>query len=196
MIVGDPTVFAIESGVTRMYERLSFKALGYFIIHVAGHCYGVRSSEASMLARSLDAVERRILARGEHTVPFESDAEGGSVADAVRDALYADGNDDDLFFGITRVRFADLIYSRDIVWAPDGDQAFDDGSYVLQFDVDDRVRVIGFRSIVGGYAHDPSSLGDVWLSATDFYSILDEWRSRFDAEWKAAPKVAIDSEEL
>ena len=32
-----------------------------------------------------------------------------------------------------------------LVSAPDGDEAFDDGSYVLQFDVGDRVRLIAFK---------------------------------------------------
>jgi hypothetical protein len=58
MIVGDPSVFAIESEITRAYERLSFRALGYFVIYVCGRSYGVRAPDATMLACSFDAVEK------------------------------------------------------------------------------------------------------------------------------------------
>ena len=34
MIVGDPSIFAIESGITKAYERPSFLALGFFVLHV------------------------------------------------------------------------------------------------------------------------------------------------------------------
>jgi hypothetical protein len=44
-----------------------------------------------------------------------------------------------------QVGLRDMIYSRHILWAPDGDAAFDDGSYILQFDVDERVRLIAFK---------------------------------------------------
>jgi hypothetical protein len=65
---------------------------------------------------------------------------------------------------------------------------------VLQFDIDDRVRVIGFRSIADSYRHDSASLGDVWLPSARFYALLDEWRNRFEAEWNASSKMAIASE--
>ena len=45
------------------------------------------------------------------------------------------------------------------MWAPDGDEPFDDASYVLQFDVKDRVRLIAFKSSEG-YLHDPATLSD------------------------------------
>jgi hypothetical protein len=75
------------------------------------------------------------------------------------------------------------------MWAPDGDEAFDDGSYVLQFDVEDRVRLIAFRS-GEGYVHDPATLSDVWLPSDDFYGVLQEWLQSFDREWTALMKVS------
>jgi hypothetical protein len=73
---------------------------------------------------------------------------------------------------------------------PDGDEAFDDGSFVLQFDVQDRVRLIAFRS-GAGYVHDPDTLSDVWLPADDFYRVLEQWHQAFDREWAAMPKAHI-----
>jgi hypothetical protein len=71
--------------------------------------------------------------------------------------------------------------------APDGDEAFEDGSYVLQFDVKNRVRLIAFKSD-HSYSYDPGTLSDVWLAAEEFYGILKQWRDSFDSEWVSAPK--------
>jgi hypothetical protein len=67
------------------------------------------------------------------------------------------------------------------------DEAFDDGSYVLQFDVGDRVRLIAFKSDES-YRHASGTLSDVWLPADEFYNVLREWRDAFEAAWMAAPK--------
>jgi hypothetical protein len=72
--------------------------------------------------------------------------------------------------------------------APDGDEAFDDGSFVLQFDVGDRVRLIAFKSC-HNYLHDAGSLSDVWLAADDFYGILRQWHDAFESEWESTPKT-------
>jgi hypothetical protein len=83
--------------------------------------------------------------------------------------------------------------SSDCQWAPDGDEAFDDGSYVLQFDVDDRVRLIAFKhgERGEGWQCDSATLRDVWLAADEFYRILQQWHDAFYAEWVAAPKKQI-----
>ena len=87
---------------------------------------------------------------------------------------------------MSEAQFTKTLYSKSLVWAPDGDEAFDDGSYVLQFDVGDRVRLIAFKrpeSLV-----DPTSVREVWLSSDTFYSTLREWRNTFLAEWESLPK--------
>ncbi len=188
MIVGNPNLFAIESTITTAYERLSFRAIGSFTIHAGGYRYGVQDLNATMLACSFDAVSARILNRGNHTAPFANDPQPGGVAEAVRHALYADCAESQSFFGLSRVQFAGMIHSRKLLWAPDGDAAFDDGSFVLQFDLEDRVRLIAFQSTVG-YEHDPGTLRDVWLAADDFYEILREWCDAFEREWLRAPKL-------
>lgn len=191
MIVGNPSVFAIESGITRAYERLSFRALGFFVIYVGGRCYGRRSPDSTMLASSYDEVERRIARRGSHTAPFASEPDAGQIADAVRNALYAEKQRES-YFGIPLSEFSDMISSKRIMWTPDGDEAFDDGSYILQFDVGDRVHLIAFKC-GQGYLYDPVTLTDMWLAADDFYSALRRWHDAFEAEWAAMPKVSDGS---
>src|SRR5260370_25524064 len=114
----------------------------------------MRSPESSMLACSFDAVERRIADRGRHTAPFVSGLDAGKIADAVRHALYGEDQKDRLFFGMPQPEFSELVYSRRLMWAPDGDEAFDDGSYLLQLDIEDSVRLIGCRC-GDSYIHDP-----------------------------------------
>jgi hypothetical protein len=190
MLIGDPSIFAIESDVTKAYERLSFRALGFFLIHIGGFCYGVRSSEATMLANSFETVRERIILRGKHTASFATEPNAGSIADAYRDAIFAPDQEDEEFFGIPQPEFADFFCSDILVWAPDGDEAFDDGSHVLHFDVENRVRLIGFKSNREGYHHNPTTLRDIWLDADYFYGVLQQWHDAFEAEWKALPKIS------
>ncbi len=68
--------------------------------------------------------------------------------------------------------FSDLAYSNDLLWAPDGDETFDDGSYILQFDLGDRVRLIAFKRSENGL-HDPFTLRDVWISAEGYSRVLE-----------------------
>lgn len=190
MIFGDPTIFAVESMITQAYERLSFRALGFFVIHVSGRRYGVCEPDATMIACSFDHIEKRIVERGEHVAPFATECDAGKIADSFRNAIYAE-EPNEIFFGMTLDEFGPLFSRRlnDLMWAPDGDEAFDDGSYVLQFDVKNRVRLIAFRCKEGGL-HDPNTLSDVWIPADDFYCVLQQWHDAFKSDWASMPKIS------
>jgi len=183
MIVGDPTVLAIESGIMEAYQELTFRALGFFVIHVRGRSFGNNEPDSTMLARSMDEVESRIAKRGTHTAPFSALSDAGRIANAFLNALFADDQEQS-YFGIPFSEFCELFHSgsKDCMWAPDGDEAFDDGSFVLQFDLNEHVRVIAFKR-AEGHRHDPDTLRDVRLRADDFYRILQQWHDAFDAEW-------------
>lgn len=187
MIIGEPSIFAIESRITKAYERLSLRALGFFSIYVKGFTYGRRSPDSTMLGRSFDEVAVRIADRGTHTVPFANEADAGEIASAFRNAIYGE-EPQKSYFGIPVQQFKELIYSRKIVWAPDGDEAFDDGSYVLQFDAKDHVRLIGFKSS-RAQAYDTYTLRDMYLAGKDFYSVLQRWHDAFENEWTSLPKI-------
>jgi hypothetical protein len=187
MLLGDPSVFAIESGITHAYNRLSFRALGYFVFHIRGHRFGVRKPDASMLALALDAVEYRINRRGTHIAPFAAEPDAGAVADAFRHAIYAPDDEVNLF-GMSQSEMAGLVISKHLEWES-LDQVFDDGSYVLQFDSGDQVRLIAFKAR-DDWRHNPSTLRDVWMSADDFYELLQQWRDAFIDERAKTPKAA------
>jgi hypothetical protein len=186
MTVGSPGVFAIESRITQAYDVLSLRALGCFLIYVSGYRYGVDADDASMLANSYDAVVRRLQQRGAHQAPFAF-AEGIDIAHAVDAALYTECGHQ-TFFGLSQSEFGAFVSTACVLWAPDGDEAFDDGSHVLHFDVGDRVRLLAFKRDAGRVS--TASLSDVWLPQQEFYTILQIWRNEFDKEWAARPKLA------
>lgn len=191
MIVGNLSNFAIESAITEAYERRSLRALGFFAVYVSGRCYGKRLPDSTMLACSFDEAERRIAERGGHTAPFATELDGGKIADAFRSAFYGE-KQRETYFGIPESEFSDVISSNRIVWAPDGDEAFDDGSYILQFDIQDQVRLIAFKSGQDSL-YDPATLTDAWLAADQFYDVLQRWHGLFKAEWDSLPKVPEDA---
>jgi Immunity protein 42 len=188
MIIGDPALFAIESEITRaigVEDR--FLPSGFFTLHVGGRRYGVHAPDATLLPCSVSEVEDRIARRGGHVAAF-ADQSAGEIADAYRDAIYAPNQEEKDFFRIPFSRFESMIHESRMVWAPDGDEAFDDGSYVLHFDVANRVRLIAFTSQERGYHHAPDSLRDVWCDADEFYRILSRWREDHEAAWQVVLK--------
>jgi hypothetical protein len=138
-----------------------------------------------MLAVSFDEVGKRISRRGKHTAPFAKET-ATDIASAFTSAVYLDHTENDTYFGMSETQFTEIINSKNLVWAPDGDEAFDDGSYVLQFDVDDRVRFIAFSR--SDRLVDPASVREAWLSVDSFYDVLRQWREHFVAEWESLPK--------
>lgn len=184
MIVGEPSEFAIESKITRPDVSSGIRGVGYFVIHVAGRPYGVRQDEATCLACSYDAVRRRLTSRGKHTASFSSEPDAHRIAEAFRKCFYSDSNEA-IYLGLARDHF-ETYFRRDagdLLWAPDGDEAFDDSSYILQFDVGYQVRLIGFQcdklgAIVG------ESLRDLWLPADTYYGICLQWADAFETDWR------------
>ena len=118
MIVGDPSQLAIESAVTTYLDRPSQRALGFFLIHVAGHCFGVRSPDATCLACSFNEVGRRVADRGTHTAGFADAASASAIANAYFRVLFAGTPPGERVFGMTTDEFEDLITDHQIVWAP------------------------------------------------------------------------------
>jgi hypothetical protein len=182
IVIGNPEVFAIESSITEAFDSAGRRALGYFVISVAGKSYGVRSPTATLLACSFDAVERRIQRRGTHCLPFELNVSAAEVVDVVRAALYEDSRQNGTYFGHTAEQFEQLLTTCEIVWAPDGDAAFDDGGHVIQLDQGAMVRLIAFKNaaesrVVAG------SIREVYMLAPDFYGVLESWVRAFEMQW-------------
>jgi hypothetical protein len=183
LIIGNPARFGVESAVTEFFEEPGLRALGCFVLHIEGTRYGVCEPDATMLANSFDEVRRRITNRGTHLAPFVKE-DGMQIAVSVIRSLYTDVDKGTTFFDLSSSDFGRLIHRNRLLWAPDGDEAFDDRSFVLQFDAADRVRLIAFRR--GLDADVLLNMRDVWMLSDHFYSILEEWHRRFEADWRLA----------
>ena len=180
---GDRSRILIESKITQVYDNVSLRGLGYFVIYIKNYRYGVYSDEATALGCSFDSIKERIDMRGKHIAQFSTEKKPELIAEAVKNALYTDNTLETTFFGIPINEFSDIIYKNKIIWAPDGDEAFDDGSYILQFDVDRKVRIIGFKCL-DNFRCDPKTVNELWIDAKDFYDTLQEWYNGFLNEWK------------
>lgn len=179
--VGDQVIFAIESGIAKAFEKPSQRAIGYFVIYVKGRCYGVKSLDATLLACSVDAVQERIECGGLHLAPFSAELDPVKIADAYLAARLHLGRESEMFFGMTATMLGDLFISSGLVWAPDGDEAFDDGSHVLQLDVGGKVRLIAFTDS-NNFIEVIKTISDVWIDSDDYYGHLAEWLKRFEHE--------------
>lgn len=178
MLVGNSSIFAIESSITQAYENPSLRALGYFAIHVAGRVYGVRSPNASMLACSFDTVQRRLDQRGHHYFPGASKASAVTLAEAVHSAIYSENIAGDYILGVSTAEFTQLLHASEILWAPDGDEAFDDGGHVLQLDEESGVRIVAFTNS-NNIDIISDSLSELFMPSIQFYETLNKWKIEF-----------------
>ncbi|MGR4876186.1 hypothetical protein [Pseudoxanthomonas sp. LARHCG66] len=165
--------------MSKAFPEAGTFGLGSFQVAVNGLWFGVKGEDATLLACSRDEMERRVRSRGSHTAEYaESSAE--DVAKAYLLAVF--GSESVLpLQKMEREAFLDSLFKKSIPWAPDGDEAFDDGSVILQFDIGECVRLIAFRHGDGGLF----DLSDVTLSSAGYYACLqracDEmlsWRTR------------------
>jgi len=177
--VGDPAVFSIESGILRAYPRLGARALGFFGLYIKGARFGVMKPDATLLACSYDAVLARIRLRGMHHCPIDAEnADVEILVDAINTSRYGDVDNDWKRLGYSRRRLDEVLTEANAWWAPDGDEAFDDNSRVLQFDLPDgRVLLLGFRSAEPHRYHDVAM---VTIEAVRFYGALADWVTAFD----------------
>lgn len=134
-----------------------------------------------MLACSFDEVLRRLDRRGTHRVSYLLEIGAPLIAEAYLDARYRETTRID-YFSRTKSAFTDDLYDVKVPWAPDGDAAFDDGSYILQFDVREKVRLIAFQNLECP-VETANSVEEIWLESDIFYGVLAEWSERFAADW-------------
>jgi hypothetical protein len=173
MLIGDPKTFAVESEITQAYPSEAQMALGYFNIHILGNRYGVLQHDASLLGRSFREVIARLEQRGEHTAILDGRYDGYAIAEQFLKACYGEPPNPAL---------TDAILARHILWAPDGDAAFDDGGHVFQFDVGSKVRLLGCVNSQQA----PDRFSELWLDGGDFYGVLGAWRDAFFENWQCA----------
>ncbi len=112
--------------------------------------------------------------------PILADVPAAEIAAAYLDAVYRDNARAD-YFGLSQHQFVDALQSSGSIWAPDGDEAFDDGSHVLQFVVGSYVRIVAF---VNTESPDDLSgtISEQWMDPDLFYGIASGWKTLFAME--------------
>lgn len=180
-----PDRFSIECEIAKFYERESFRALGFFQIHIQGIQYGCRAPDASMLACTYDSVIERLENRGAHIADFARSFSGSDIARAVVWARYG-AEDEKRIWGFSQDELGAILCEKKLIWAPDGDQAFDDGGFVLHIDLVDQVRLIGFNWPGSQAVSRVSAITDLTIEADVFYSTLWAWVEWFDRERERA----------
>ena len=93
--------------------------------------------------------------RGQHVVSFSERLDARLIMDAYLRSVWGSDGFPGKICGLSLREIRDEMHGGRAVWAPDGDEAFDDHSFVLQFDVGTRVRAIAFR--MGADACPPGS---------------------------------------
>ncbi|WP_186391328.1 MULTISPECIES: Imm42 family immunity protein [unclassified Pannonibacter] len=184
-IVGDPAVFAIECHIEKTFDRLSQRALGYYVIHIAGYSYGVREPEATLLGCSFDQISNRLKCRGRHVSALLAEKPAVELAHLVHAALYEERGPDAAYDLSLLDPVRTELFNQELVLAPDGDAAFDDGSHILQFDVGSTVRLVAFKNPCDAIP-EIHSISGITIAEASFYEILGAWRDKFEMVWHAA----------
>lgn len=182
MLVGDVSTFAIESHFS---GRVHFGGWpwGMFVLHVAGHRYGIYKPDWSHLGRAASDVRAILRRRGSHLAPIFPDDPAIEIANAVRCGIYSLDRDQDVFLGRTAKQLSDVFQAAGCLWL-DCDEAFDDGSRFVILDHAARVRLIAFTHVPS--TDDlPPTVREIWLDSDNFYGTLQSWANGFEAEWAA-----------
>lgn len=190
LLIGDPAIFAVESRIKKAYEDLSQMALGYFVLHIRGRSFGVCKPDATLLSCAYGQTLRRLSRRGLHVAPFSLEPRGSDIIDAIGEALYNPSPTRSSFFGLSAEQFSDFVHSSECQWHRNCDEAFDDGSGILHFDIGDSVRLIADKPPrdMQNWNHDSNTLVEVCLKSDDFYSLLGRWLETFHREWQNTSK--------
>ncbi len=194
MIIGTPNEFAIESGIATAYASPSLLALGHFVIHIKGRHFGIRKPDATLLAVAFSDVKRRLEKRGQHTAPALHLLPASDIAMEFSSYFFGAPRTRSPLGGVPESEINAIFEVHDIIWAPGGDEAFDDSSCILQIDEGDAVRLIAFTRLLDD-SFDQDSLQEIFLPQRSFYSILTRWRDTFYKEWQALPKIVQRNED-
>jgi len=190
MTIGDPKIFAIESEIFEAYENLGFFGLGFFVLHVNSHQYGVREENATMLGCALSEAQERLYDRGKHIAPFAYGNSAKNIIQGLREARYDPFPKRELIWGLSLDEINNIVGSSKCYWDTRCDEAFDDGSLILQFDIKEKVRLIANKTSnsLSKMPEEHEFLQDLIIDSPMFYGILEEWIYRIKKQWNDMTK--------
>jgi hypothetical protein len=189
-IFGNPDQFAFEFGIFQAFNSASIPANGHAIIHVNGMSYGRDDPEASSLGYIYGDVEYRLSCPGGRVIRQWDGASAEQIARSYVAAFHtSEGENTELH--LSRDEFIALVNKQRLGWASSGEEAWDDGSVVLQFDVGTRVRLVAFKTDYVDSKTTYHTFTERYVESAEFYQVLSEWKAAFDAEWNRQHKFEI-----
>ncbi|MBB4100454.1 hypothetical protein GGR46_004026 [Sphingomonas kyeonggiensis] len=183
ILVGNPEMLAIESCVDEFVAQKSQMGIGYFLIHVGGRQYGVKKPRACVMGNSYNEIVSRISQDGKHILNSSSKIDSKELSIYILNSIYNRGFEGGVIPSQWSKEIDDNLYANALIWAPDGDSAFDDGSHVVQVDDGQFARITAF---INAETQDEfeNSISDVILRRETFYETLGAWAREFDGQWK------------
>ena len=164
MVLGNTNRFAIEVNVNNLFHD-EYIGEGNFIVHINNFSYGLREEYATVYLCIIDILKNFHL-------EFKNTDLGLEKFSKNEIAMYhymqkygeVDSTEYDKFLLQKTQHLTE--------WLPES--AFDDGSHVLHFDVDEKVRLIGYKScsIDEHFCVEESSVNEIFIPRIEFAEIL------------------------
>ncbi|MCA9290144.1 MAG: hypothetical protein KDA25_03385 [Phycisphaerales bacterium] len=167
-LFGDQQRFAVEVRYGSDSARDIGSAFGRFRLWIRGQSFGCPGDSSSCFAPSGESLRQRWRQRGQHHADWVDRERPLAALREVHELVYLLTDDDLAERGLQPNRVAEAV---NLMMAPDGSEAFDDGSLVIQWDTDDQVIVAG--TIVTDEGVD-DSIALIALANNEFYGIIQE----------------------
>lgn len=175
MIFGNVQRFAIETEVTKVYPRdkgqRTQQALGFFIVYIKNHVFGVRNPDATTLGFVECFIRERIEKKNTYAVPWELPQNSAELINALFTATVRE-DPSNQFGGLSNSELDEFIIRNDIDWKGGLDEAFDGGDHLLQIEYKDQVQIIAFRVSDEFVCALPA---EITLPKDEFYAVLSDW---------------------
>lgn len=178
MLFGDKKVFGIEFEVKELYHNKSFIGDGFFVVYIDGFMYGIREDDASSFGAILWTLKESCSSFIHMKNPFNN-FEDFEICDKFYDANYRSENrypektkmDYDCTYLVKPgcdERDGNLANRFLIYWAQ-MEEAFDDGSFILQINEEKYIRILGFKASAN---YDVENVHSAKVPIEDFFSTL------------------------
>lgn len=136
MLFGDKSKFGLEIEVNEIYGN-EFIGDGFFVVYIDNICYGKRDKYATTFV----SIVNDLLIFYSNLKNTNTGLENYSKEE-IAICFYCQGYSD---ANLSKYKY-ELLEKTKYLYAWNPDEAFDDGSWVMHFDDDEKTRIIGFKS--------------------------------------------------
>lgn len=164
MFFGDKERFAIEIEINNYFYD-DFVGEGKFLAYIHGYCYGLHEDYSTVFLCIRDLL-KKFYFEEVNTDKIFLNFSSTEIAYSYYLPIYSDISFNDIDKQLLKA-------SENLeVWTPES--AFDDGSYMIHFDTNNRTRIIGFKSYIENETCNikKESINEIIISRPEFKNIL------------------------